>query len=90
MICDVAPAGVLPAETPATLGLVGFASRADYTPVGAVVNMAARLCADAKHGEIVIDHALRKAAALENGLTPRGGILHRADAAPRPCGSIQS
>jgi class 3 adenylate cyclase len=50
----------------ATLGLVGFANRADYTPVGAPVNLAARLCADAKHGEIVIDDALRKAAELSD------------------------
>jgi class 3 adenylate cyclase len=57
----------------ATLGLVGFESRADYTPVGAVVNMAARLCADAKHGEILIDDALRRAAALGD-VTCRGEI----------------
>jgi class 3 adenylate cyclase len=49
----------------ATLGLVGFANRADYTPVGGVVNMAARLCADARHSEIVIDDAMRKAAELD-------------------------
>ncbi len=50
----------------ATLGLVGFSNRADYTPVGGVVNMAARLCADARHGEIVIEDAMRKAAGLDD------------------------
>ncbi len=48
----------------ATLGMVGFVNRADYTPVGAPVNLAARLCADALHGEIVVDDNLRTAAAL--------------------------
>lgn len=50
----------------ATLGLVGFANRADYTPVGAVVNLAARLCSDATHREIVIDDALREGAGLDD------------------------
>ncbi len=57
----------------ATLGVVGFARRSDYTPVGAVVNMAARLCAEAKHGEILIDDALRKAADLRD-LPRRGDV----------------
>lgn len=43
----------------ATVGLVGFEGRLDYTPVGACVNLAARLCSDAKPAEIVIDDALR-------------------------------
>ncbi|HVV37744.1 MAG TPA: adenylate/guanylate cyclase domain-containing protein [Acidimicrobiales bacterium] len=58
----------------ATLGLVGFAGRADYTPVGAVVNMAARLCSEATHGEIVIDEALRAAAHLEGELQRRDDV----------------
>lgn len=57
----------------ATLGLVGFANRADYTPVGGVVNMAARLCADARHREIVIDDAMRKAAELDERSVARRG-----------------
>ena len=58
----------------ATLGVVGFASRTDYTPVGGVVNMAARLCADAGPGEIVIDDAMRKAAEVTEGLVTRGEV----------------
>lgn len=41
----------------ATLGLVGFDGRYDYKPVGAVVNLAARLCAHALGGQVLLDHA---------------------------------
>jgi class 3 adenylate cyclase len=39
----------------ATLGTVGFEDRLDYTPLGAVVNMASRLGDEADWGEILID-----------------------------------
>lgn len=39
----------------ATLGRVGFQGRFDYSAIGTVVNLAARLCAEAKNGEILID-----------------------------------
>lgn len=38
----------------ATLGRVGFDGRHDYTAIGMVVNVAARLCADARDGEILL------------------------------------
>ena len=47
-----------------TVGLVGYEGRLDYTPVGPVVNLAARMCAAAQHGEIVIDDELRKTAGV--------------------------
>ena len=50
----------------ATLGVVGFEGRYDYTPVGAVVNLAARLCSGAAPGEIVVDDAIREAAGIED------------------------
>jgi len=40
----------------ATLGLVGYDGRNDYTALGTVVNLAARLCTDAKPGELLVDH----------------------------------
>lgn len=40
----------------ATLGVVGFEGRSDYTALGSVVNLAARLCSTAAGREIVIDH----------------------------------
>ncbi len=41
----------------ATLGVVGFDGRYDYKPVGGVVNLAARLCAHAGPGQVLLDHA---------------------------------
>ena len=39
----------------ATLGRVGFEGRFDYTAIGSVVNLAARLCERARADEILVD-----------------------------------
>jgi len=41
----------------ATLGVVGFDGRYDYTAMGGVVNLAARLCGKATASQILLDHA---------------------------------
>ena len=38
----------------ATLGQIGFSERSGYTAIGTVCNVAARLCAEAKDGQILI------------------------------------
>jgi adenylate cyclase len=48
----------------ATLGQIGFAERMDYTAIGTVTNLAARLCAEAKDGQILIGR--RVAVAVED------------------------
>lgn len=40
----------------ATLGVNGFEKRYDYTANGNVVNLAARLCDEARDGQILISH----------------------------------
>jgi adenylate cyclase len=45
----------------ATLGRIGFERRFDYAAVGMVVNLAARLCGEAKDGQILIDSRVRAA-----------------------------
>lgn len=47
----------------ATLGMVGFEGRHDYTPLGAVVNLAARLCSQARAGQVLLDQAIHEATA---------------------------
>jgi adenylate cyclase len=43
----------------ATLGAFGFEGRFDYTAIGGVVNLAARLCSEAQPGQILIDRRMR-------------------------------
>lgn len=47
-------AGIGVATGYATLGLIGSEKRKDYAAIGAVTNLAARLCSEAKHGQILI------------------------------------
>jgi class 3 adenylate cyclase len=46
--------GVGIAQGYATLGRIGFEGRFDYAAIGTSVNLAARLCAEAKPGQILI------------------------------------
>jgi class 3 adenylate cyclase len=43
----------------ATLGRIGFEGRFDYGAIGTVVNLAARLCAEARDGQILIDRKVK-------------------------------
>ncbi|MEH2542622.1 MULTISPECIES: adenylate/guanylate cyclase domain-containing protein [unclassified Bradyrhizobium] len=47
--------GIGLASGAATVGRIGYADRFDYTAIGSVVNLAARLCASAADREILID-----------------------------------
>ena len=38
----------------ATLGRIGFSERSGYTAIGTVCNIAARLCGEAKDGQILL------------------------------------
>lgn len=55
--------GVGMAQGYATLGRIGFEDRFDYTAIGAVINLAARLCAEAADGQVLASDRL--AAAVE-------------------------
>src|SRR6516162_5743114 len=46
--------GVGIAQGYATLGQIGFSERSGYTAIGTVCNVAARLCAEAKDGQILL------------------------------------
>jgi class 3 adenylate cyclase len=45
----------------ATLGQIGFSERSGYTAIGTVCNLAARLCAAAKDGQILISSRVARA-----------------------------
>jgi len=55
--------GIGMAQGYATLGRIGFEDRFDYTAIGAVINLAARLCAEAAEGQVLMSGRL--AAAIE-------------------------
>src|SRR6266436_6244531 len=55
--------GVGIAQGYATIGAIGFEGRVDYGAIGTVTNLAARLCGEAKGGQILI--SARVAAAVE-------------------------
>jgi adenylate cyclase len=56
--------GIGIAQGYATIGRIGFEGRIDYGAVGAVTNLAARLCSEAKPGQILIPQ--RVLAAVED------------------------
>lgn len=56
--------GIGMAQGYATLGRIGFEDRFDYTAIGAVINLAARLCGEAADGQVLVSGRL--AAAIED------------------------
>jgi adenylate cyclase len=52
------PLGLGIAQGYATIGAIGFEGRWDYGAIGIVTNLAARLCGEAKPGEILISRRL--------------------------------
>ena len=56
--------GIGIAQGYATIGAIGFEGRWDYGAIGTVTNLAARLCGEAKGGQILV--AQRVVAAVEN------------------------
>ncbi len=56
--------GIGMAQGYATLGRIGFEDRFDYTAIGAVINLASRLCSEATDGQILTSGRL--AAAVED------------------------
>ena len=47
--------GIGIAQGEATLGVIGFEQRWEYAAIGNVPNLAARLCGEARAGEILLD-----------------------------------
>ena len=59
--------GIGVAQGYATLGRIGFEERVDYTAIGTVTNLAARLCGKARDGQILLSK--RVATAVEGSVT---------------------
>lgn len=69
--------GVGIAQGEATLGVIGFEQRWEYSAIGAIPNLAARLCGQAKGGEILVDSATCSAVGDAVDLEPVGPMSLR-------------
>ena len=58
----------------ATMGRIGFEGRFDYGAVGSVVNLAARLCAEARSGQILVDGKVHMAVEALTDTEPLGEL----------------
>ena len=76
--------GIGVATGPATVGRVGYKDRHDYTAIGPVVNLAARLSADAEDGEVLVDAACASEASGAAALTPAGTRILKGFGDPVP------
>ena len=66
----------------ATLGAFGFERRFDYTAIGGVVNLAARLCGEAQGGQVLIDRRTRAALDDDAKVVPVGPLTLKGYAQP--------
>jgi len=82
--------GVGIAQGYATLGMIGFAGRVDYGAIGPVTNLAARLCAEALGGQILISQ--RVYMALEELLEAEslGGLALKGFLQPVPVFNVRA
>ena len=66
--------GVGIAQGYATLGRIGFEGRSDYTAIGTVTNLAARLCDMAEDGQILVTRRIVAATEAAARFEPLGEI----------------
>ena len=65
------------AQGHATLGRIGFEGRSDYAAIGSVTNLAARLCAAAEPGQILVGQRVHAAVEASVVAEPVGELtLH--------------
>jgi adenylate cyclase len=74
----------------ATLGCIGFEGRFDYGAIGTVVNLAARLCADANDAQILIDSKVQAAVEACASTEPAGELLLKGFLRPVRAYSVRS
>src|SRR5207253_11056327 len=74
--------GVGVAQGYATLGAIGFEGRWDYGAIGTVTNLAARLCGEARGGQILISRRLYGALESVVEVEPLGELTLKGFARP--------
>lgn len=76
--------GIGIAQGEATLGVIGFEQRWEYAAIGNVPNLAARLCGEARAGEILLDAQSEREVAALADTEPVGPLLLRGFLQPVP------
>ncbi len=80
--------GVGLAQGPATLGAIGFEGRWDYGAIGSVSNLAARLCSEARPGQILIPERLLQKVERLVTCEPMGELTLKGFARPVPAFNV--
>jgi adenylate cyclase len=81
--------GIGIAQGDATLGVIGFEQRWEYAAIGNVPNLAARLCGEARAGEIIVDAQTERAIAAIAQTQPVGPLTLRGFQQPVPAFRLQ-
>ena len=82
--------GIGIAQGEATLGLIGFEQRWEYAAIGNVPNLAARLCGQARAGEIILDAQTEHEIAPLAETEPIGPLILRGFQQPVPAFRLRS
>lgn len=72
----------------ATIGAIGFEGRRDYGAIGTVCNLAARLCAEAKAGQVLVSQRVLGRVEGEVGTEPVGELALKGFSRPVPAFNI--
>ena len=73
----------------ATVGAFGFEGRWDYSAIGGVVNLADRLCREAKPGQILVDRRTRASLGDAFALEPVGPLTLKGFGQPVPAFALR-
>ncbi len=82
--------GVGVAQGFATIGQVGFAERIEYSAIGTVTNLAARLCGEAADGQILLSQRVAAAVETVATLSPLGELTLKGISRPVPAFNLDA